>query len=253
MIKFTAFLLFIFSVYVNASELNNDFCDNHAGMSDSYVLALSLQPGFCQTYGYEVGKPECTHLPQNSYQAKHVTLHGLWPNQYSCGQSYGYCGVEQKTNHCAYPALDLSPQVSEHLKKVMPSYTYGGCLERHEWNKHGSCQILSPDEYFALATRLTASVDNSALGEYLTQHNGQKVKLTALRDRVAKSFGKMNSGKVYLGCKNGILVDIYIQLPALIPFDESLESLIDDAPNAQTHDACPATVTLSNFNKGSLF
>lgn len=118
--KLTILLLLVFSVNVVASVKLGDTCDTHAGMSDSYVLALSSQPGFCQTYGYEAGKPECMHLPKNSYQAKHLTLHGLWPNQSACGQSYGYCGVEQKSNHCAYPPLNLSSQVAEQLKKLCP-------------------------------------------------------------------------------------------------------------------------------------
>lgn len=126
-------------------------------------------------------------------------------------------------------------------------------MERHEWNKHGSCQVLSADEYFSLAMRLTDAVDHSVLGQYLTQHQGQKLPLTALREMVVQAFGKKNSGKVYLGCRNGILVDIYIELPALIPFDESLETLIDSAPNSPVNDTCPANVMLSNFNKGSWF
>ncbi|MCW8445079.1 ribonuclease T [Fluoribacter gormanii] len=251
--KLTTLLLLVFSVNVVASVVFGDSCDTQAGMSDSYVLALSSQPGFCETYGYEAGKPECMHLSKNSYQAKHLTLHGLWPNQNACGQSYGFCGVEQKSRHCAYPPLNLSPPVSEHLKKMMPSYNYGSCLERHEWNKHGSCQILSADEYFSLAMRLTESVDNSVLGHYLTEHQGQKVPLTVLRKKVSQTFGKNNSGKVYLGCRNGILVDIYIQLPALIPFDEPIETLIEKAPDSQVHDTCPAKVMLSDFNKASWF
>ena len=248
MIKLTNLLLLFFAFNVYASVVNSDFCDTHPGMSDSYVLALSSQPGFCQTYGYEADRPECKHLPKDSYQAKHLTLHGLWPNQNACGHNYGYCGVEQKANHCAYPPLNLSPQVSENLKKVMPSYFYGSCLERHEWNKHGSCQILSADDYFSLAIRLTAEADESAFGWYVTQHQGEQVKLITLRDMVVQSFGGKNSDKVHLGCKNGILVDIYIQLPAIIPLDKSLDSLIDEAPNQQTHDTCPSVVTLSNFN-----
>lgn len=244
-------LLLVFSINVHAFEQLEDTCDIQ-GLSDSYVLALSSQPGFCQSYGYEAGKPECVHLPKDSYQAKHLTLHGLWPNQKVCGQSYGYCGVEQKAKHCAYPPLDLSLRVSEKLKKNMPSYYYGSCLERHEWNKHGSCQILTADRYFSLAMRLTETVDNSMFGQYLTQHQGQKVQLAHLRKMIADSFGPTNSGKVYLGCKKGVLVDIYMQLPALIPYDDSLESLINKAPDSPIHDTCPNNVTLSNFSKDSL-
>ncbi|MBI2785631.1 MAG: ribonuclease T [Legionella longbeachae] len=250
--KFTVLLWLVLSGYVSASFSGNA-CDMTAGMSDSYVLALSSQPGFCQTYGYEVGKPECMHLSKNSYQAKHLTLHGLWPNQSACGQRYGYCGIKQKTHHCTYSPLNLSSEVSQHLKIIMPSYAYGSCLERHEWNKHGSCQILSVDDYFSLAMRLTAAVDDSVFGQYLTEHLGQKVQLSALRDMVVKAFGKTNSGKIYLGCKNGVLVDIYIQLPALIPFNQSLESLIDEAPNQKTYDTCPQKLILSDFNKESWY
>lgn len=249
MIPFITLLVLAFSFNVHALEQRIDSCDTHPGISDSYILALSSQPGFCQTYGYEAGKPECRHLPKNSYQANHLTLHGLWPNQNACGQNYGYCGVEQQLNHCAYPPVDLSPQISEWLKKIMPSYSYGSCLERHEWNKHGSCQLLSADYYFALAMRLTEAVDHSLLGQYLTQHQGQKVTLTQLRALVGASFGDVNLGKLYLGCKKGILVDVYIQLPAIIPYDESLESLMTQAPEFSMSDTCPSTVLLSDFNR----
>src|SRR5690606_35070211 len=71
------------------TERNTGNCDSRAGMADSYVLALSSQSGFCETYGYEAGKPECRKLSVESYQANHLTLHGLWPNQESCGLHYG--------------------------------------------------------------------------------------------------------------------------------------------------------------------
>jgi ribonuclease T2 len=252
MLKFTAWCLFLVSFNVYASNTVSGSCDSSAGMSDSNVLALSSQPGFCQTYGYEVGKPECRHLSKNSYQANHFTLHGLWPNQNACGQRYGFCGVKQLNNHCDYAPVDLSPDVSGRLRTMMPSYQYGSCLERHEWNKHGSCQILSADAYFSLAMRLTTEVDQSILGLYVTQNQGKTVQLVMLRDKIIEAFGKKNSEKVYLGCKNGVLVDIYIQLPALIPFDESLDSLIDKAPNYQYRDSCPKRVKISDFSKDTI-
>ncbi len=226
-------------------------CDNNPGRADSYVLALSSQPGFCQTYGYEAGKPECLKLSKSSYQASHLTLHGLWPNQDSCGQHYGYCGVKAKANHCDYSPLDFSTEVGANLKQLMPSYNYGSCLERHEWNKHGSCQILTNDDYFSLAMRLTKEVDKTVFGSFLTDHKGDTVRLGTLRDLLSQALGPKNSGKVYLGCKNGILVDIFIVLPALIPFNESLGSLVNKAPDYNYHDSCPNNVTISDFNKGS--
>lgn len=252
MINFTALCLFFLSFTCNAYNYFAGSCDPNAGMSDSNILALSSQPGFCQTYGYEAGKPECQHLSKKSYQSSHFTLHGLWPNQNACGQRYGFCSTKQQNHHCDYAPLELSPNVSADLKKIMPGYQYGSCLERHEWNKHGSCQILSVDNYFSLAMRLVSEADQSVFGQYVTQNMGKKVSLTVLKNKISESFGKKNAGKVFLGCKNGVLVDIYIQLPALIVFNEPLESLIDEASNPQYRDACPRTVTLSAFSKDAV-
>jgi ribonuclease T2 len=228
-------------------------CSSDAGKADSYVLALSSQPGFCQTYGYEAGKPECLKLSRTSYQANHLTLHGLWPNQDACGQRYGFCGIKPEASHCAYSPLSLNPAVSQELKKMMPSYYYGSCLERHEWNKHGSCQILNTNEYFTLAMRLTTETDQSAFGKYLTENRGKVVRLATLRELITTTFGKSNSGKVYLGCKNGVLVDIFIQLPALIPFNDSLSTLISKAPVYPDRDSCSNNVSISDFSKESWF
>ncbi len=235
------------------TERNSEKCDSRVGMADSHVLALSSQSGFCETYGYEAGKPECRKLSQNSSQANHLTLHGLWPNQDNCGQRYGFCGVKPRANHCDYSPIELSSSVAEGLRRLMPSYNYGSCLERHEWNKHGSCQVLSPDEYFTLAMRMTTEIDSSVFGRFLTEHKGDTVKLALLREQLNKAFGRNNAGKFYLGCKDGFLVDIFIQLPALIPMQEPIESLINRAPEHQYHDSCSSYVTISNFTKESWY
>lgn len=223
-------------------------CDESPGLADSNVLALSWQPGFCETYGYEAGKPECTQLKAQSYQANHLVLHGLWPNQDVCGQHYGFCGVQPQPHHCDYSPVNLNSSVAMELRQLMPSYTYGSCLERHEWNKHGSCQALSANDYFTLAIRLTKEMDKTALGDFLRQHQGETITRGELRDEIAHSFGKEANTKVYLGCKNGILVDVYIQLPALIPQTSSLQALIKEAPSFARYDACPVKITISDFN-----
>src|SRR5690606_22555066 len=43
--------------YIQKNDQAANSCDN-AGLADSYVLAVSSQPGFCETYGFEAGKPE---------------------------------------------------------------------------------------------------------------------------------------------------------------------------------------------------
>lgn len=222
---------------------------NLTDMADSYVLALSSQSGFCETYGYEAGKIECRKLSKNDYAAKRLSLHGLWPNKDVCGQSYGYCAGPQQNEHCDYAPLYLSPSVAEQLKQLMPSYKHGSCLERHEWNKHGTCQHLLPDEYFSLAMKLVTDVNESRLGVYITEHVGQTVALINLRKAVNQAFGARNASKIFLGCKNGTLVEIFIQLPATLASNESVAKLIDRAPSKQYRDSCPVKVKLSNFSK----
>lgn len=234
-------------------EKNSGICDYTAGMADSHVLALSSQSGFCETYGYEAGKPECRKLARNSYQANHLTLHGLWPNQDNCGQHYGFCGASPKSNHCDYSPVDLSNKVAIELKRLMPSYNYGSCLERHEWNKHGTCTILSTDDYFSLAMRLVTEMDTTEFGQYLTEHKGQTVNLATLRGLLNQTFGFNNAGKIRLSCTQGRLVDVLILLPASLPANESLLSLVNKAPDHQYHDGCPKSVIISNFTKESWY
>jgi len=239
-----------FEPHVKKSAAN---CSN-TGMADSHVLALSSQAGFCETYGFEAGKPECLKLPKESYQARHLTLHGLWPNLDSCGQRYGYCGVYPQYNHCHYDPLALSEQTSSALKQFMPSYFYGSCLERHEWNKHGSCQNLSSDEYFSLAIRLVNEADQSIFGQFLSENQGQTVKMSQLKTVIEQSFGLKNVNKINLGCKNGILVDIYIHLPALMPNENSLTSLINEAPDYFAKELCGSKIKISRFhNENALY
>lgn len=222
-------------------------CNQNPGMADSYVLALSWQPGFCQTYGYEAAKPECLTLKNGMYAASHLVLHGLWPNQDTCGTNYGYCGVQPMGNHCDYPSLSLSKEVATRLNRIMPSFASGSCLERHEWYKHGSCQILSEDAYFSLAARLTEEADLTNLGMYLHQNVGERVTRKNLEDAVRRSFGNTSVDKVYLGCKNGILVDVLIQLPPLIPQNETLVSLVKKATSLKRYQGCPPTIRISDF------
>lgn len=246
-------VLFIFFCSFNsyASSEISGLCDISQGKADSNVLALSSQAGFCETYGYEAGKPECWKFTSNSYQANHLTLHGLWPNQNACKQNYGFCGVRPRPNHCDYDELNLSSSVSSQLKQLMPSYNYGSCLERHEWNKHGSCQFLDTDGYFSLGMRLTKEVDKTIFGKFLTSHKGETVRLSQLRHSLDQSFGAENAGKIRLGCKDGILVDVFIILPALISPEQSIETLVNNAPSNRYKDACYSKVILSDF-KGSI-
>lgn len=228
-------------------EIGNARCDNTAGQADSYVLAVSLQPGFCKTHGYEVDKPECLHLAPKNFAFNHLVLHGLWPNEKACGVSYGFCNAQSKASFCDYKPLDLQPEVAKDLDHWMPSFHYGSCLERHEWNKHGSCQTRPVNDYFSLAMRLTKEVNDTALGHYLSEHVGMEVSRASLRKVISDSFGEESVNKIFLGCHQGYLVDIYIQLPKVLDTNQSLENLVSQAAEFTHPEGCSLTFRISDF------
>lgn len=238
------FLLLNTAVLSNALET----CDLHPGKADSYVFALSLQPGFCETSGYKQGKPECTNLKTDSIYRKEFSLHGLWPNQTACGTNYGFCSdTQQQTNFCDYAPLQLDWNVASALKNVMASYAYGSCLERHEWNKHGSCQLRRQDDYFTLAVVLVSQINDSSFKDYVIYNMGQTVSLASLQSFFDKSFGVGASKKVQFICTGGILTDLYINMPNLDKeTSKNFVDLVNKADNNQPNK-CSDMVKLSNF------
>ena len=202
---------------------------NTPGLEGSYKLALSWQPAFCETHR---DKPECRVTDHKSYQARNFTLHGFWPNKKSCGIHYGFCGeVKTKPGHfCDYPALSLITEVRSDLEQVMPSAKAGSCLQRHEWHKHGTCQTKwSIDEYHEISTDLTRQFNESGIAYFISRNIGKQVQETDFFNKVDCILGENAHKRIQLKCKNGNLVDIYINLPLDIKKGENLGDAIHRA------------------------
>ncbi len=217
-----------------------------SGNANSYVLALSMQAAFCKTSG--TNKPECLNLTANSPYTKQLSLHGLWPNQNACGTNYGFCNnTQKKQSHCDYPPLALNSQTEIMLKQYMASMQYGSCLERHEWYKHGTCQNRTPDNYYSLAINLTKQINETDLGSYIAKNIGQSITAVDFNKHFDEALGVDSSKKVQLICNNGLLTDLYIELPNLDDNNESsIKKLLSLAKNAKTK-TCPDTFKLSDF------
>ena len=203
---------------------------NLAGQADSYVLALSWQPAFCQT---KPGKPECQITAPTAYQARNFTLHGLWPNQKTCGTSYGFCGEVKKKedDFCDYPAITLQTPTRASLTQVMPSVEAGSCLERHEWHKHGTCQDKwSDDEYFDLAADLTRQFNESGMAYFMDRRIGREVRTEDFLARLDAVLASGTRQRVRLTCENGMLVEVQVSLPATLKPGADLDALIAQAP-----------------------
>ena len=206
---------------------NND-CHT-AGLEDSYVLALSWQPAFCETDPGR-SKPECQIDGTKSYQANNFTLHGLWPNKRECGTNYGYCGeINRKSgDFCDYPQLQLFAEIRSDLEQVMPSAAAGSCLQRHEWFKHGTCQTkLTIDEYFEIAVDLTSQFNASGIGYFMSRNIGETVTEEALIQRIDCIHGTDTHKSIELKCKNGNLVDVYIHLTDVLEKNTDLKGLLN--------------------------
>jgi ribonuclease T2 len=197
-----------------------------AGLEDSYVLALSWQPAFCETHQ---DKPECRIDNKKSYQARNFTLHGLWPNKKSCGKDYGFCGEVQNDpgDFCNYPMLQLFSETRHELEQVMPSALVGSCLQRHEWFKHGTCQTKwSIDKYYETAIDFTHQFNESGIAYFITRNIGKNVSEEEFISKVECALGTGTHNRIELKCSNGNLVDVYITLPEDITYGESLGELM---------------------------
>ena len=95
---------------------------------DYYLLSLSWAPTFCAGHPADHSR-EC----QVGGHAAFV-LHGLWP-QANSGQPPMSCT----------PPSPVSKSTVDHMLNFMPTRS----LIQHEWEKHGTCSGLSPQDYFA--------------------------------------------------------------------------------------------------------
>lgn len=202
---------------------------NTAGQEDSYVFAVSWQPAFCESHQ---DKPECGVDDPSVYQANNFTLHGLWPNKSACGTGYGFCGQPDRPTRpfCNYPPVPMQAETLDALGRVMPSAAHHSCLQRHEWYKHGTCQTeFDADGYFKTAMRLLEEFNNGGMAEFMQQNIGRTVDTQSFFDAMDQAFHGGAHQRLQISCKDGKLVDVYINLPADLPNDASLASLLRQA------------------------
>ena len=170
-------------------EHSEDQCQT-AGLGNSYVFALSWQPAYCERHK---NKPECGVTDPQSYQANNFTLHGLWPNKESCGINYGFCGKYKSGQRpfCRYDPVPMQNATREALARVMPGSSHDSCLQRHEWYKHGTCQVeWDADVYYDTAIRLLKDFNESGISAFMTNNIGKTVTTRSFFEAVDTAFGE---------------------------------------------------------------
>ena len=191
---------------------------------DSYVLALTWQPGFCKHYKYNGKKPECDAIKQGDLVIDHLTIHGLWPNKKACKESYGNCGG---------PKLDLEETTVSKLAPWMPNFLYEETFGAYEWNKHGTCQNLSDDEYFLTVLQLAEAVDASDVGAYIKSHVGRDMSINEFFGNVKDAYGQEVADRIMLLCAGGkYLQEVRVNLPLNFKIDSNLSLMTKGATKA---------------------
>eukprot|EP01034_Spumella_vulgaris_P033243 gene33243-41016_t len=162
-----------------------------ANQQDSYLLAMSWQPGFCEHTPRTSGKPECAAMDKGSLVVSNLTLHGLWPNKKACGTSYGNCDGKP---------FALKKETVALVAPWMPNFYYENSFGKYEWNKHGTCQSLDPDAYFTKAVAAVKLVNSSAIGEQILKNIGGSFNADKFFATLRSQYGEAAASRVMLVC-----------------------------------------------------
>jgi ribonuclease T2 len=205
-----------------------------------YVLALSWEPAFCEKMS---GKAECKNATAASYEASHLSLHGLWPQprrNVFCGVDRATAALDDQHQWEKLPAPQLSAETKAALDKVMPGTQ--SVLERHEWIKHGTCYPGgNADQYFKDAARLANDVNASAVQSFIAGNIGKTIKTSELRAKFDEAYGKGAGDRVRVSCSpDGMISELTIGLKGDISVGTKLSDLI--AASDPTDAGCPSVL-----------
>lgn len=206
--------------------------DNFDSSREQYLLALSWQPAFCESRPYKI---ECKTQTENSFSAKNLVLHGLWPQPIS----NIYCNVSDEIKQKPWsqlPAINLTPETREELAIKMPGYA--SYLHRHEWYKHGTCYSETAEEYYKESMALLDQINESDVRDLLVSNINKKVNANEIRAEFDDEFDNEAGDKVKVSCNRDgdrtLLSELWINLTGEIELDTSIEDLMENAPDSRS-------------------
>ncbi|MFZ6873771.1 ribonuclease T2 family protein [Undibacterium sp. Di27W] len=210
---------------------------------DSYVLAITWQPGFCEHFAYHGKKPECDAINSGALKISNLTLHGLWPNKKECGINYG---------NCPGAPLKLNADTVNRIAKWMPNFQFESKFGEYEWSKHGTCQARDADTYFKTAAAAVEEVNNSAVGKFILAHAGKSFKVNEFFDVIKKQEGENLARNFMLSCADGkYLQEIRLKLPTNFETGKGLAKLIGDAEGFNRQlDKCDNEIMVEASGRG---
>lgn len=167
---------------------------------ENYILAVSWQPGFCET---RPSKPECRSQTKDRFDASHFTLHGLWPqprNNIYCNVAPKIVAIDKDKKWGDLAPLVLENKTRTELNKVMPGSQSN--LHRHEWIKHGTCYNGEPAEgYYKDSIKLMRALNSSPIRDLFANNIGKEITSTQIREAFDNHFGGGARDKIKIACK----------------------------------------------------
>ena len=210
---------------------------------DSYVLAVTWQPGFCEHFKYNGKKPECDNMADGRLVVSNLTLHGLWPNRKQCGTKYADCNSTP---------LSLSKDTVSYIAPWMPNFFYQTTFGSYEWKKHGTCQsTMDADTYFRRAVNAVRTVNDSTVGQYVRANIGGKITRVEFLKRFGEATG-LTSPQDHVGllCSGEYLQEIRIRLPLDFKEGAGMRELMGTPTSGASLGAsCPEDIRIEASGK----
>jgi len=226
---------------VNGAEVTPS-ANAHAGaVRATHVLALGWEPAFCLEHA---DKTECANETGQSFDATHLSLHGLWPQPrgkaYCTNVGQEFAAADKRHDWSSLPEPDLSDATKKRLSAVMPGTQSG--LERHEWIEHGTCFGATADSYFNRAAELVEQINASGVRELFAQNVGKSLSSDAIQAAFDQSFGAGAGARVTVSCQGHgsqrTIGELMISLAGNVAGSAPIGDLILAAQPSQT--GCPA-------------
>lgn len=143
---------------------------------DYYLLSLSWSPEYCAL------RPE----DRQCGRGYGFVLHGLWP-QYQRGYP----------QFCRQEAGGMTSELKQNYQDLYPNRR----LIDHEWEKHGACSGLSPDDYLALSHQLKARFNTPDSLNNLTQP--LRLNAKEFKNTIIKANPWLRAEHILIDCSDG--------------------------------------------------
>lgn len=206
------------------------------------VLAISWQPGFCET---RRKLAECRSQTAERLDATRFSLHGLWPQPGSnvyCRTEDRFVRLDKSRQWLKLPRLNLSEPLQTELEEAMPGVQSG--LQRHEWVKHGTCYSADAETYYRDSLFLLAKVNKSGIGELFSTSIGKQLSSKTIRAAFDQTFGRGAGDRVRMACRRvgnrTLITELTIGLSGEISTDADPGDLILASP--KTKPGCQAGI-----------